>query len=1098
MKLFSNLKLNLAVFLFIMSCALQAQVKGVVKDANQQPLIGVTVSEKGSNNGTITDIDGKFSLQTSNPNAPLLFELVGFLKQEIAANGSEMMEVTMEEDLIRLGEVVVTALGIEREKKALGYASQVVSGDDLVKARETNVINSLAGKVAGVTIVGNPSGIGSSSRITIRGERSLNINNNQPLFIVDGVPINNQINGSVGRSYQEVDYGNGAGFLNPDDIESINVLKGASASSLYGSRGTNGVIVIKTKSGQKSKGLGISVNSTTSYENVLKLPEYQNKYGQGLNGEFGFKDGNGGGLRDGVDENWGPEMKGQLIEQYDGVTSNGFRGGDVGNLYSQIGPVALNTQLMTRGSITPTPFAPQPNNIKNFFETGKTYTNNISLTGSNDFGDFRASFTALNQTGIVPNTDLNRYTTSINAGYNLTDKFKVRIHGNFVQNKSDNRPNLSYGTENIMYLFNCWFPRNTDLTAMKEYWQRGRVGLNQYGFNYNYHDNPYFNVFENTNGQNLNRIFGNINLNYQFTPALNLMLRSGTDIVNEFRDRRRAYSTQRFKKGTYREEKILSTESNSDLLLSFNPAAKGDISYGVSLGANRLNTTYNISDVSAPELAVAGIYSLNNSSVALQSNAFRSRARLNSVYALTNVGYKDFLYLDLSARNDWSSTLPAENNSYLYYSGSLGLVFSELMKTKSDILSFGKLRFGVAQQGNSTDPYQLINTFSAQTAAKGLPAYAEGARLLNKDLLPEISLSYELGTELKFFMNRVGLDVSVYNSNAKNQILPVPLSASSGYTSAIVNAGLINNRGIEAMLHLSPVVTKNKGFGWDVDVNFSRNLSEVKELYKDPITGQEVKNYVMADRYITVEARVGGRMGDMYGIAYERVSSDPASKYYDKSGKNVGQIVYNTAGKPIATTERKLLGNYNPDWLAGIRNTFSYKGVEMSVLFDHRQGGELYSHTQTVGREGGIIIETLEGRADGYDLTKAGNGVIGEGVVPQADGTFVPNNFKLSSREWHTTITLGRRVLEKMVYDATYTKLREARLSYTIPNKLTSKFKVRDLSLSLVGRNLMLWSKVPHVDPETSSTSGGTIIPGVESVAIPSTKSFGLNLAVKF
>lgn len=1087
----------LLVLLSLSNNYAQVRITGSVKSTTGEILIGASISEKNTTNGTITDLDGNFELVVNSPTSSLVTTYVGYKTQNVVLNNQSSVIVTLEEDAIGLSEVTVTALGIKREKKALGYAVQDVKGDDLIKARETNLLNSLAGKVAGVTIVGNPSGIGASARVSIRGERSLNINNNQPLFVVDGVPITNQFNGSSGRSFQEADYGNGAGFVNPDDIETMTVLKGASATALYGSRAANGAIVIKTKTGARNKGLGISINSTIAFENALRLPEYQNVYGQGLNGEFNFVDGNGGGLRDGVDESWGPKMDGQLLAQYDSPTSNGFRAGDVGNLYSVIGPVSLAAQLQQRGTINATPFSAQPDNIKDFFQTGHAYTNNIAFSGSNDKSDFRVSFTSLNQTGIVPNTDLNRYTTALNGGYNLTDKFKVRMNVNIMNNKSGNRPNLSYGTENIMYLFNCWFPRNTSMSALENYWQAGREGINQFGWNYNYHDNPYFNVYENTNSQDLNRVFGNLSLNYQFTPALSLMLRSGTDINNEFRARKRAYSTQRFKLGSYREEKIFSEERNTDFLLAYAPQSNTDFSYSVSLGGNRLDQRFNLSDVSAPELAVPGIYSLNNSKVAIQSFAFNSQKRINSLYAFSNLGYKDYLFLDLSLRNDWSSTLPADNNSYLYYSASSSLVFSELLNLDNKSLSFGKLRVGYAQVGNDTNPYQLLANYNAQTAANGLPAFEESSALPNANLKPEISSSFEVGTELKFFLNRVGLDLTYYNSNSRNQILPIQLSNTTGYSSRVINAGLIQNSGVEAVLHLTPFKNPT-GFSWDIDVNWSANRSTVKELYTDPESGQEIKNYVMADRYITVEARVGERMGDMYGIGFERVSSDPNDKYYDASGQYVGQVVYSSNGKPVATTERIKLGNYNPDWMAGVRNTFSYKGLGLSVLFDTRQGGQIYSHTQTVGREGGIIVETLEGRQDGYDLTKEGNGVIGDGVVQGADGKFTPNTTKLSAREWHTSYTLGRRLVEGVIYDASFTKLREVQLSYTIPNKILDKSGVRDITLSIVGRNLMLWSKVPHVDPETASTSGGTIIPGVESVAIPSTKSFGVNVGLKF
>lgn len=1095
---FSRLAYLIVLSLFFsMQAYAQQKVSGTVTDAsNGEPLIGVSILVKGTSNGTVTDLDGSYEINVS-PDATLQFSFVGYLSQDVAVAGRSILDLALAVDAIGLSEVTVTALGISRANKALGYAVQKVDGDDLIQARETNLVSSLAGKVAGVTIVSNPSGVGGSARVTIRGERSLNLGKNQPLFVVDGVPVSNEFTGSSGRSNQEVDYGNGAGFINPDDIETITVLKGASATALYGSRASNGVVLITTKSGQNTRGIGVSVNSTVSFENALVLPEYQNQYGQGLGGNFEFRDGNGGGVADGVDESWGPAFDGQLIRQFDSPTANGFRGADVGNLFTRIGPVNLTAQLDARGEITPTPWVAQPDNVKDFFETGVTQTHNLAVSGSNEVSDFRLSYTYLDQKGIVPNTGLNRNTFSLSGGYQLSSKLKARAVVNYIKNVSNNRPNLSYGTENIMYLFNCWYGRGVNTASLRDYWMAGREGLNQYNFNYNYHDNPYFNVYENTNGQDVDRVYGNLNLTYDFNNWLSLMVRTGTDFSNELRARRRAYSTQRFQRGSYREEKVFFQESNSDFLLSFNPEAKGVATFSAAVGGNMMRQEYRYSDVFAPELAVPGVYNLTNSRVALQSGNTRSEKRINSLYGTAQVGINNWLYFDASARNDWSSTLPSDSRSYLYYSANASAVISELLQLPaSGALSFAKARLGFAQVGNDTDPYQLAAVFSANTAVQGNPVYSESSVLVNADLKPEISTSVETGVDLRFFQNRIGLDVTYYNTRSKNQILRVPLSGTTGYSSRIINAGLIRNYGLEVALLLSPV--KTQAFSWDINLNWSANRSEVIELYTDPSTGEELNSYVLGDRYVTVEARVGEQMGNMYGIGFQRVSSDPSSPYYDPTGQYVGQPVYNSQGKPVATTSRVLLGNYNPDWLAGINNTFRYKGLALSVLFDIRSGGVLYSHTQTVGREGGQIIETLEGRANGYDLSLEGNGVIGEGVIQQADGSFKPNDVELSAREWHTSLTLGRRLIEPMVYDASYVKLREVRLGYTLPNSLLGKSPIRDISLSVVGRNLAVWSKVPHVDPETASTVGGTIIPGVESVALPSARSIGFNLNFKF
>jgi TonB-linked SusC/RagA family outer membrane protein len=1086
----------------ICSANAQTTVSGkVTSGEDAAPLPGVNILVKGTAEGTISDANGNFTIAVPSNESILVFSFVGYQAQEVSVGGRTSFDVSLATDAQQLSEVVVTALGIERETRDLGYAVQEINGDDLTKARETNIGNALAGKVAGVTVVGNPSGVGGSSRITIRGERSLNINKNQPLYIVDGVPITNEVFGSSGRNNQEVDYGNGAGLVNADDVESLTVLKGASATALYGSRGQNGVIIIKTKSGKGTKGAGISINTTVSFEDPLRLPDYQNVYGQGLNGEFGFKDGNGGGVRDGVDENWGPKMEGQLLPQFDSPTSNGFRGGDVGNLNTQIGPVDLARQLEERGAITPTPFTAQPDNIKNFFETGVTFTQNIAVAGSNELGDIRASYTLLDQKGIVPNTDLRRHSFSLSSGYKLTKKLRIETNANYVKSLSDNRPNLSYGTENIMYLINCWMGRQVNLNSLRNYWQAGRVGLNQFNFNYNYHDNPYFNLYENTNGQEVDRLYGNISATYNFTDWLSLMARVGTDYSDEFRDRRRAYSTQRYPLGSYREEQVFLQETNADFLLNFNKELNQDLSLAVSVGGNAMRRRYNLSDISAPQLTAPGIYSLNNSRVALEFYSFNSEKRINSLYSFAQVGFRDYLFLELTARNDWSSTLPSSNWSYFYPSASLSAILSDIFNITSGPLSFAKVRVGVAAVGNDTDPYQLISTYRTLAPAQGLPTYTESDVIQNSNLKPEKSRSIEAGAELKFLGDRIGFDFTYYQTRSENQILNVPLTITSAYNSRIINAGLIENKGIEAMLNVIPIQADN-GFEWSMNVNFSRNRSKVLELYKDAESGQEINNYVMADRYVTVEARVGERMGDMYGIGYQRVSNNQDDIYYDPTGQHVGEVVYNSQGKPLATPSKIKLGNYNPDWMAGIYNTVRFKSISLGFLFDIRYGGEIYSHTQTVGREGGIIVETLEGRADGYDLNVAGNGVIGDGVVPVRNGEgaitgYTPNDVKLSAREWHSSITLGRSLIEGMMYDASFVKLREVKLGYTIPSKFTERLSVRDVNISFVGRNLFLWTDVPHIDPETASSNGGTIIPGVESVAIPSSRSYGFNLSFK-
>jgi len=1063
-------------------------ITGTVTDKRGQPLPGVSVRIKGNSGGATTDTNGKFSLNVPDGKAILIISYIGYQTAEIPVNGGTVLSIQLSEEDNQLTEVVVTALGISREKKSLGYAAQEIKGDELDRARETNFSSGLAGKIAGVTVMNSPSGVGGSARVTIRGDKSLNINNNQPLYIIDGIPISNENYGSSGNSYQEVDYGNGASLINPDDVESVNVLKGANAAALYGSRAANGVILITTKSGRHSRGVGISVNSGFTLESPLVLPDFQKKYGQGNDGEFSFVDGLGSGIRDGVDESWGPAFNGQLIPQFDSPTSNGYRGGDIYLIND--GTLGSAANLAARGSITPTPWT-NKFNLNDFYETGVTVNNNVALTGGNDKGNFRVSYTNLDQKGIVPNTDLKRNTFAFNSDYNLTPRLNVKASVNYILNQSGNRPNISYGTENIIYLLNNWLGQQVDLNSLKDYWVRGMEDRQQYNFNYNYHDNPYFNLYENTNSQNAHRLIGNIALKYDINNWLNVLLRGGTDYGNELRERKRAFSTQRYPRGAYREERVENTETNLDFLISAKPKINNDFSLSLNGGGNiRINNNDQITTFTT-ELLTPGIYNLNNSAIPLVTEVFNPRKRVHSLYGFAQLSFRDYLYLDLTARNDWSSalTLPVNyatlgitDNSYFYPSASLSALVSQMVELPKWI-SYGKVRLSLARGGNDTDPYAFTQGYNKQNPIGGNPVFNTSGVLRNYNIKPEISTSYEGGLEWKFLDNRVGFDVSYYHINTKNQILNnVPVSITSGWDTQILNAGEIQNTGVELAITTTPVKGK---FRWDFDINFSKNNSKVIKLTDD------INVYQMASKEaISIEARVGNRMGDMYGEIYQRVS-DPSSPYF-------GQVINNENGRPLSTGTRERLGNYNPDWLAGVRNTFSYKGVNLSFLFDIRHGGKVYSLTQVVGREAGQLEETLLGRANGYDLSLPGNGVISPGVIQNPDGSFRPNDVVLTARAWNSAFTNGRSIAEPAVFDASFIKLRELSLGYSIPSAFLQKYRITNMSVSLVGRNLWVHSKVPHIDPEQIAMDGATYVPGVESSSIPTTKSIGMNLKFNF
>ncbi len=1095
---------NLVRFVVVFLCSLlpnlaalaQTITGRITASDDNQALPGVSIIIKGTTTGTSSLADGTYTLNAP-PNATLTFSFIGYETQQIAVGSRSTIDVLLRADAQTLGEVVVTALGIQREKKALGYATQEIQGTALTVARETNVTNQLAGKVAGVTVVGSPSGIGGSARVTIRGERSVDLNKNQPLYVIDGVPISNGFTGASGRNNTEVDFGNGASFINPDDIESVNVLKGGAASALYGARAANGVIVIKTKSGRGSKGIGVEINTNQTIETPLKLPDYQNIYGQGNanNGDFSFVNGAGAGQTDGTDEAWGPAFS--LNKNYPQFNSprtlNGqptnFRGGD---LNAPAGSV-----------ITPTPWAAESNNLGKFLQTGRTNTTSIALTGGNDAGNFRLAHTLLNQTGIVPNTDLKRYTTSLSGGYNFTPKFSANAFVSYIKGESGNRPSISYGTESIMYLFNCWLPPSVQLDPLKAYWMPGQEGTRQFNWNYNYHDNPYLTVFENTNGQLYDRMLGNVSLKYDLTSWLSVQARTAIDYSNEKREYRRAFSTQRFPFGQFRDTRILTEERNSDFLFTANREFNQNWTVSGTLGGNQLRQKSDFLENNAGQLNIPGIYNLTNTRIPLQTAQSITGKRVNSLYGSAQVAYRNYAFLELTARNDWSSalTLPAyaralgtQDNSYFYPSAALSLVLSDMFVLPQPI-SFLKARVNYASVGNDTDAFTFTQSYKPGDPFGNSQVYGETDRLANFNLKPEISSSFEGGFELKMFKRRVGLDVSYYLTNTRNQILNIPLSITSGFNSRAINAGLIRNSGVEVALNLVPVDQPN-GLRWGVDFNFSSNRSKVIEL------SDNIKNFVMASRRVSIEARVGERMGDMYGIGFARVqNTDPKKPYYDATGQFVGQMVYN-AGRPVATTERIKLGNYNPDFLLGINNSLSYRNLRLSFLFDIRQGGKLYSETQTVGREGGIIVESLEGRADGYDLSKPGNGVIGAGVKvattnPDGSNTFAPNDVKLNSRQWHSAWTGGRNIAEGVMYDASFAKLREVQLGFNIPDKFWGRVPLRGVTFTLVGRNLAVWSKVPHVDPETMSYADGTALPGIEFMAIPSSRSFGFNLGLK-
>ncbi len=1036
-KTFAFICLLAAVFLIATSHA-QAQdysLSGrIVSKTDGAGLPGASVLIKGTNRGTSTNSEGDFTLMVS-PNSTLVVSFIGYVSQEIPVEGKRTIEIGMTDDAAQLSEIVVTALGISREKKALGYSVQEIQGTQLTQARETNIVNALTGKIAGVQVTGSNGAPGASSRMIIRGSSSIG-SNNQPLFVVDGVPIDN---GNYG-SGTGVDYGNGAASLNPDDIENISVLKGPSAAALYGSRGANGVVLVTTKSGKGSKGIGVSFNTNTTFESPLKLPDWQNEYGQGAKGLFSFVDGTGKGVNDGVDESWGPKLDGRLLPQF-------------------------NSPIAADGTRTPTPWVAHPDNVNQFFETGRTLTNNVSITGGNENGDFRLSYTDLNQKGILPNTDYKRRTVSINAGWNLTKKLNIRATGNYVNDGSDNRTNWG--------LYFIWFGRQVDMADLVNYTAPGSIYQNNW--NNNYWTNPYYVLNNSTRANERDRLYGNVAATYRFTEWLSLTARSGTDF---YEDRRKTKGAARKDNingnklyDSYNEEQIFVRESNSDFLLTAMHKF-GEFDITANIGGNHRRNYYQRNYMGATELAIPRVWNLGNSRQRpVVENSFSEKI-VNSAYASANIGYRNYLFVDLTARNDWSSTLPAGNNSYFYPSASVSAVLTDIFQVESNVLSFAKLRAGAARVGNDTDPYRTAQTYDYKSAWGSTPTLAESNTLLNANLKPELTNSFEVGAEVRLWKNRLGLDVTYYNQDSYNQILNVNISNATGFTSKLLNAGRLQNKGVEVQLRATPIVAGD--FSWDINLNWARNRNKVAELAE----GLDVYqlNGTTNIRGMAVEARVGQPYGTFFGQGFLR---DPS-----------GNIVYNAAGLPQIDPVRRILGNFTPKWIGGIQNTFSYKRFSLSTLIDMKQGGDIFSQSVNIGRFTGVLAETTVGREDGI----VGEGVVNTGTAENPN--YVPNTTNISSEAWHHSY-YGLTNNETTIFDGSYVKLREVRFSYVISGKLVKKLPFRDLALSVVGRNLaILHSNVPHIDPETSYYNDGNL-QGIENGQIPTTRSVGFNISFK-
>jgi len=1063
------------LFNFVQVFAQSLKLSSIVKDAvSNEPLVGVSIWIDGTSIGTITDNLGYFSIQYDESNSfMLIISSVGYKNKKLESN--EIGDIIyLEPETLTLDELVVTALGLERDSKDLGYAIQRIDAQGINQVQAGNFTDNLAGKFAGVTVSQGATGIGSTSKITIRGESSFT--NNNPLFVVDGIPINNATNvnftNDAAAGFQEIDFGNGAMDVNAENIENISVLKGPAAAALYGTRAANGVIVITTKNGSdqlNSEKLGIQFSSNTSFESAFQLPEFQNKYGQGNSGNFAFINGLGAGVNDNISYSWGPLLNsGIFTTQFDSPVqlSDGrtFRGGDV--------------SVHGGATITPTELKSYPNNLADFYQIGSTKTNALAFSREFKNGNSRVALSEMQSEAIIPGVNLNRRSVSTKLNLKPSNKLSINSSLNYIYSESDNRPSNGYGSENVNYALVAWGPRSLNINALKDYWQPGLEGVQQYSFNYTYFDNPYFTLLENQNSFTRNRFFAMISAKYAITNQLNLQIRSGMDYLNEDRKFRRAFSSNRFVNGAYANQKIDFRENNTDMLLYYS-LEKRKFGIDISLGANRMDQYFSSLQIQTLRLAQAGIFSLSNAASPIESFENTSKKRINSVYALSKLSFENWFFVDLTARNDWSSALTnpisADNSRFFYPSVSASFILSEKFKLPK-MVSFAKIRANWAQVGNDTEPYQTSGVFIAQTPVNGLPTFSGQNSIPNPHIKPEKTSSFEIGADLRFLENRLRFDVTYYLAKTENQIISLPVAISSGYSQRVINGGLVTSRGIELIAEISPIRKPN--LTWDVQFNFSENVAIVESLPSEieRLTLAYSRIYDNVNQTVWYQVAEGDRLGDMYGTGYKR--------------NDKGDFIVDANGLYIADNTLKKLGNYNPDFILVTSNEIQYKNFTFGFLIDWRYGGILISRTRALATVAGQLKET-ENRPE--------SGIIAEGVVNIGtnENPIWQTNSKAISAESYYRMKFDRNHEENNTYDATYLKLREMHIGYSI-KKASFLISGQEIKLSIYGRNLWAWSKIPHFDPEQLAVQGNQFVSGVEDMSYATSRSIGVQVKFDF
>jgi TonB-linked SusC/RagA family outer membrane protein len=1021
--------------------AQEKTISGTVSDKSGV-LPGVSVLIEGSTKGVETDFDGKYSIE-ANSGDVFVFRYLGYETAKITVAASNIINVTLKEGGELLDEIVITAFGIKRSEKALGYSVQSIKGESMTEARESNITNAISGKIAGVQVTGTSGSVGASSRIVLRGNSSIT-GNNEPLYVVDGVPISNSSFGGAG-AYGGVDLPNGAADINPDDIETITVLKGPNAAALYGLRAGNGVIVITTKKGDASKKFSVSINTNVTMSNPLLLPDYQNSYGQGGDtNHFNYLDGASGGIGDGVDESWGPAL-------------------DAGLEFVQ-----WDSQLTNNGN--PTPWISHPDNVKDFLNTGINISNNVSITS----GGFRLSIGNSEQEGMVPFTELKKFTVGVSGSLKLGERVTASVSLNYFNQDSDNIPITGYNNENPFQQF-IWSARQVNFTDLRNWRDFPLAPANTaaagtpLNWNHNFQNNPYWVLETNRNTFSKDRLIGNVDLTTQLTEDLSLSTKLGVDSFSQFTTNRQAVGSNNAQNGAYAESQRRFEEVNASFLLDYNKNFSEDFSFSLSLGGNHMNRTYDRLSGSLPALELPNLYSLSNlqtGSTASISN-YHSDQQINSFYGYGQFSYKDMFFLDFTGRNDWSSILPVANSSFFYPSLQGSVVLSDVFPVlKENNINFLKIRGGWSQVGSTgaLGAYSLNQTFGLSNSGFGNQASVPNTQF-NPNLKAETVTGVEFGIDAKMFANRLRFSATYYDQKSADLLVPIQVTAATGFTNVWDNIADMSNSGYE--LQLGGTIIKKEDFSFDIDVNFAQNENEVTSL-------GDLDTYVLGGQWgLSLEARPGQPYGSLVGRDFERTTS--------------GEVIYEN-GLPLIDSTQKIIGNIAPDWTGGASFSIRYKAFDLSTLIDAKIGGDVHSMTYSWGRYAGTLSETLIGRE---------TGVVGNGVMSDGNGGYVANNVTVSAKSFNQS-SYSNSIESSAIFDASYVKLRQVSIGYTLPRKFIENSVIKSLKVSVVGRNLLILHKnTPHIDPETGfSASNGN--QGQEFGQYPSARNIGFNINMRF